>query len=222
MNDAEFSGYLSLIASEINSAYGERRLVIGWRFLESMGLAEFSGCDIDLVPILDQIPADSDLIDVRSYLQHTLVESLYGQISSGGTSIFLDIEKMRDTPAEVLVPLIEKQRKEEIRYANVRLLGREFIQCDVYMNETRSLFLPDCVKYVDLENIWMTALGFRVLSDLGFGLYTDSQGLKQVQKVLRKAGMIDKVSYSQNPSQPLDSRMSPAMRLIISKQICDS
>ncbi|MFW9919702.1 MAG: hypothetical protein ACFFED_08895 [Candidatus Thorarchaeota archaeon] len=219
MNDAEFCGYLSSVADEIKSATGERRLTIGWQFLEKMGLDEFSGCDIDLVPILEQIPPGSDFVDVQSYLQHTLVESLFSNISSGGTSILLDTEKMRNTPAEVLIPLIERQRRDELRRARFRLNGRELVQCDVYMNELRSLFVPDCENYVNLEDIWMTAMGFRVLSDLGFGLFTNDRGLKQVRKLLGIAGLGQKeLLYNQLPS---DSKMSPAMKSIINKQICD-
>jgi len=219
MNDAEFCGYLSSVADDIKAAVGERRLLLGWQFLETMGLAEFSGCDIDLSPILDQIPTGSDFVDVQSYLQHTLVETLYSNISTGGTSILLDTDKMKGTPAEVLIPLIEQHRRAEFKKANVRLLGRELVQCDIYMNESKSLFVPDCENYVDLENIWMTALGFQILSDLGIGLQTDYRGLKQIQKLLRRNGWMDLQSVSGSLNHSMGSSMSSAMKSIINRQI---
>ncbi len=196
--------------------------MIGWRFLEEMDLAEFSGCDLDLVPILDQIPPGSDFIDVRSYLQHTLVENLYNHISAGGSSILLDTSKMKGTTAEVLLPLIEAQRTVELRRAQVRLLGRELVQYDVYMNESKSLFIPDCVNFVDLENLWMTAIGFQILSDLGFGLYTDGRGLKQVQKLIGKVSWSDQRLSFDASHISIDTKMSPAMKSIICRQIHNS
>ncbi len=217
LNDAEFRSYLARVVDEIKSAEGEGRLQAGWHFLEGMGLEEFVGCDIDISPILDQIPSGSDFVDVQCYLQHTLVEVLLDNLQSGGTSILLDINRMKDSPASVLVPLIERQRKEELGHTQLYIVGREMIQYDVYMKEAARTLITQKRNPVLLENLWLTSVGYQVLSDLGMGLCTDMRGLMQIQKLLRKSGIDVHVMVESDPTASPPAKMSGSLRQLVLK-----
>lgn len=199
----------------MKSAEGEGRLQAGWHFLEAMGLEEFVGCDIDITPILNQIPSGSDFVDVQCYLQHTLVEALLDNLQSGGTSILLDINRMKDSPASVLVPLIERQRKEELGHTQLYIVGREMIQYDVYMEESARTLVARKRNPVLLENLWLTSVGYQVLSDLGMGICTDMRGLRQIRKLLRKSGIDIPVMVEPDPTANPPVKMSSSLRELI-------
>jgi hypothetical protein len=215
LNYAEFGNYLERVAREIRSVRGEGRLEAGWRFLEAMGLEEFVGCDLDICDILDHIPSGSDFVDVQCYLQHTLVEALLDNLQSGGTSILLDIDRMKNSPASVLVPLIERQRKEELSRTQLYVVGREMIQCDIYMREATRTVVTRKRNPVLLENLWLTSVGYQILTDLGMGLCTNMKGLKQIRRVLKKAGIDVSVKVDSDPIANPAAKMSSSLRELI-------
>lgn len=219
LNDAEFCRYLASVIDEIKTAKGEGRLQAGWRFLKAMGLEEFVGCDVDIGTMLDQVPSGSDFVDVQSYLQHTLVEALYENLQSGGTSILLDTERMRNSPASVLIPLIERQRREELDHIQLCVVGRELIQYDVYMNEATRTFASRTRNPVVLENLWLTAMGHQILSDLGMGLCTDMKGLNQIRKLLRKNGIDVSVRIASDPTTSPLPKMSSSLRDLVLRSL---
>ncbi|MDF1541056.1 MAG: hypothetical protein P1Q69_19320, partial [Candidatus Thorarchaeota archaeon] len=102
-------------------------MVAQWNFLSNIGLDEFYGCDINIVPLIEQIPPQSDVVDIRTFLQHRLVEILLEKIESKESTILLDTKKMKDTPAEVLIPLIDELRKKEIANTTLHLEGKEYL-----------------------------------------------------------------------------------------------
>ena len=69
-------------------------LKIGWDFLETMGVEELYGCDLDISPILERIPPGSDFVDVQTFLQHAVVETLLEKLDEGCTTILLNIDKV--------------------------------------------------------------------------------------------------------------------------------
>jgi hypothetical protein len=222
LNDAEFGNYLERITREIKSADGEGRLESGWRFLEAMGLEEFVGCDLDICDILDHIPSGSDFVDVQCYLQHTLVEALLDNLQSGGTSILLDIHRMKSSPASVLIPLIERQRKEKLSRTQLYVVGREMIQCDVFMKEATRTVITRKRNPVFLENLWLTSAGYQILTDLGMGLCTNMKGLKQIQRLLKKAGIDIAVRVDSDPITNPAAKMSSSLRDLILRRTRDS
>lgn len=206
-----------VIAREIrNKVSDDVWLEVGWDILEGIGLEEMYGCDYDILQDLEHIPPESDLVDIQSFLRHTLVETLLEQFESRGTTILLDIEKMLDTPAAVLIPRIVELRKNEIENIVVPIIGKKLAIFDVFMNEIG--MTTDPMNAVHLEDLWMTSYGFQVLLLLGLELRTDLDGLRKIEVVMERIGMKLTTKYVIEPIVNPKSLMSDAMHSLLMKR----
>ena len=208
-----FTEFLAFAKEVRNSVSDEVWLEVGWDILEGMGLEELYGCDYDILTALENIPEGSDLIDIQSFLRHTLVETLLEQFDSGGTTVLLDIGKMLETPAAVLIPRIVDLRKKEIENLTVSVVGKKLAVFDVYMNEVGITTEPK--NAVRLDDLWKTAYGFQILLSLGFGLRTDVDGLRKIEIVMDRLGLNLKTKYVPEPIVNPKPEMSYAMDTIL-------
>ncbi len=188
-------------------------------FLESLGLGEFSGCDLDILPIIEQIPLEAEDVDVQSFLQHTLVERLLQQLEDGGNSILLDTSKMEETPAAILVPRINELRKKELEETAIQIVGSELIIYDVFMREVDRVVVPDRGDTVLLDDLWLTAHGYRILSKLGYGRRTDIHGLRKIQHALQKLDTNTTIKRVARPEKLKTSKISNGMQSLILKKV---
>ena len=208
-----FNEFLAFAKEVRNKVSDDVWLEVGWDILEGMGLDELNGCDYDILEALENIPPESDLVDIQSFLRHTLVETLLEQFESGGTTVFLDIGKMLETPSAVLIPRIVELRKKEIENTVIPIIGKKLAIYDVFMNEMG--MITDPKNSVHLDDLWMTANGFQVLILLGFGLRTDLDGLRKIEVVMERIGMN---LTTENVTEPIvnpKSQMSDAMHSLL-------
>ena len=208
-----FTEFLAFTKEVRNSVSDEVWLEVGWDILEGMGLEELYGCDYDILTALENIPEESDLIDIQSFLRHTLVETLLEQFDSGGTTVLLDIGKMLETPAAVLIPRIVELRKKEIENMVVPIVGKKLAVFDVYMNEVG--ITTDPKNSVHLDDLWKSAYGVQVLTALDFGLRTDLDGLRKIEVVMNRIGMSLKTEIVTKPTVNPTPKMSDAMNSIL-------
>jgi hypothetical protein len=193
-------------------------LKIGWDFLETMGVGELFGCDLDIFPILERIPPGSDFVDVQTFLQHAVVETLLEQLDEGSTTILLDIDKMNGTPAAVLIPRIHELRAKEMHNISIPVLGKELIIYDLFMNEIGIEIIPERGDSVLLRDLWLTAVGYEILSKFGFGLHTTMKGLERIQSEFKKTSIRYQLRRVKDESVAAPSNASDAMvSLILSK-----
>ncbi|TFH05957.1 MAG: hypothetical protein E4H14_11715 [Candidatus Thorarchaeota archaeon] len=208
-----FTEFLAFAKEVRNSVSDEIWLEVGWDILEGMGLEELYGCDYDILTDLENIPEESDLVDIQSFLRHTLVETLLEQFDSGGTTVLLDIGKMLETPASVLIPRIVELRKIEIENLVVPIIGKKLAVFDVYMNEVG--ITTDPKDAVHLDDLWKTAYGFQILRSLDFGLRTDLDGLRKIEIVMDRIGLTLRTKFVTEPIVNPKSKMTDAMNSIL-------
>lgn len=190
-------------------------LKIGWDFLETMGVGELYGCDLDIFPILDRIPPGSDFVDVQTFLQHAVVETLLEKLDEGCTTILLDIDKMDGTPAAVLIPRIHESRAKEMHNISIPVLGTELVIYDVEMNEIGSEIIPETGESVLLQELWLTALGYEILSKFDYGLRTTMKGFETVQSEFKKSSIRYHLRRVKEESNSIPPNVSEAMASMI-------
>lgn len=212
-----FPEFLAFAKEVRNKVSDDVWLEVGWDILGGMGLEEFYGCDYDILEALENIPPESDLIDIQSFLRHTLVETLLEQFEVGGTTVLLDIEKMLNTPAAALIPKIIELRKKEIETTVVPLVGKKLTIYDIFMNEIG--VTTDPKDAVHLEDLYMTAYGFQVLCLLNMGRRTDLDGLRKIEMILNQLGMKLTVKNVIRPINNPKSVMSDAMYSLLMKHV---
>jgi len=208
-----FTEFLVFAREVRNSVSDDVWLEVGWDILEGMGLEELYGCDYDILIALENIPEGSDLVDIQSFLRHTLVEILLEQLDSGGTTVLLDIGKMVETPAAVLIPRIIELRKKEIDNLVVPIVGKKLTIFDVYMNEVG--VTTDPKNSVHLDDLWKTAYGFQILLSLNFRQRTDLDGLRKIEIIMERIGLNLKTKVTNEPIFNQISKMSNAMHSIL-------
>ena len=194
-------------------------LKIGWDFLETMGVGELFGCDLDIFPILERIPPDSDFVDVQNFLQHAVVETLLEKLDEGWTTILLDVDKMDGTPAAVLVPNIHELRAKEMHNISIPVLGTELIVYDIHMNEKGAEIIPGHGESVLLRELWLTALGHDILSKFNFGLRTTLKGFGRIQSEFNKSSIKYQLKRVKEEFGLIQSNVSEAMVSLILSQI---
>jgi len=194
-------------------------LKIGWDFLETMGVGELYGCDLDILPILERIPQGSDFVDVQTFLQHAVVETLLEKLNEGCTTLLLDIDRMDGTPAAVLIPRIHELRAKEMHDISIPVLGTELVIYDIHMNEIGTEIIPDHGESVLLRDLWFTALGYEILSKFDLGLRTTMKNLVRIQSEFKRAGIKYQLRKVQNQVCLTQSKMSEAMKSLILSQI---
>ena len=194
-------------------------LKIGWDFLETMGVGELYGCDLDISSILERIPPGSDFVDVQTFLQHAVVETLLEKIEDGSSTIKLDIDKMDGTPAAVLIPKILDLRKKEMEKISIPVLGTELIIYDVEMREIGTEIIPAPGKSVLLRELWLTAIGHEILSKYGFGLRTSTQAFSQIQMEFKNAGIKYQLRRVRDETSLNPPKVSEAMTTLILSRV---
>jgi len=210
--------HLSSLRELHESNKGWEFLVAQWNFLCCIGLDEFYGCDINILPLIGQIPPHSEIIDIRTFLQHRLVEILLEKIESDESTILLDTKRMKNTPAEVLIPLIEELRRKEITNTSLRVEGREYLYYDVFMQEIDRKLIPNEGQRVDLEDLWLTAYGYQILTRSKIGLETDLVGLRKIERALNKRQIPLNLEGSQKDRVQNLTRISQTMKEFILSQ----
>lgn len=128
--------------------------------LQGLNISEIAGFDDDPRLLLDNAVMKMSYEDARQAIFDTAVKLLEEQIRSGGPTLFLDIEGLRNTSASKLIPLIVETRKHEVENTTVLIKGSK----------------------VFLRPLWMTHYGFNILSASGMGLTTDLDGLESLRK----------------------------------------
>jgi hypothetical protein len=191
-------------------------LEVGWEILDGMGLEEFYGSDYDIMMALENIPPEAVLIDIQTFLRHSLVETLLEQFESNRTTVLLDIAKMVGTPAAALIPKIIELRRKEIEETIVPINGKELVVYDVYMKEIGRTTIPE--ESVYLEPLWFTAYGFQTLTALGLGLRTTLDGLEMIKRTMSKLGVNFTVGKDAQSPSSSNNRMSDAMRAVLLKR----
>jgi len=194
-------------------------LRIGWDFLETMGAGELSGCDLDILPILERIPPGSDFIDVQTFLQHAVVEKLLETLDEGCTTVLLDIDRMVGTPAAVLIPRIHELRAKEMQDISIPVEGTELVIYDIHMNEIGTEIIPDQGDSVLLRNLWFTAFGHEMLTKFNFGLRTTMKNLVRIQSEFKKTGIKLQLTLVNDQSCSTQTNVSNAMTSLILSQI---
>jgi hypothetical protein len=128
----------------------------------------------------------------------------------------LDIGKMVNTPAAVLIPRIVELRKRELEQTIVPIIGKKLAIHDVYMNEIG--MTTDPKDSVQLDELWLTAYGFQVLLSLQLGLTTDLEGLHRIKVVMQRLGLNLRTEFIKNPMVSQRAKMSDAMYSLLMKR----
>ncbi|MFX1603870.1 MAG: leucine-rich repeat domain-containing protein, partial [Promethearchaeota archaeon] len=177
---------------------GYRRFAAKRGFLQGLGMPEISGVDKDITPVMESIEDDLSFTKVKNRLYYGIVELLREQLIEGGSSFFLDIEKLKKTRGKTLTARIRRGRKKELE-------------------ET---IVPEKNGVVHLEPLWLTVHGFEVLKNLKMPVKkTTVERFEPVREMLKEKGLDLKMKHfkSKRLSKQYSVTMSSELRQYILK-----
>ncbi len=135
--------------------------------LEGFGVSELAGVDCDPRQILEPVDVTLDYDTAKNEIYDHCVDLLEVQISSGGPTAFLSVERMKDGRASKLIPGLLEQRQKEIEETVIPIYGRKAF----------------------LYPLWMTAYGLELLPAMRMSMDTTLQGLSEIIDSLDRIGL---------------------------------
>ncbi|MFW9943614.1 MAG: leucine-rich repeat domain-containing protein, partial [Candidatus Sifarchaeia archaeon] len=151
---------------------GYRRFAAKRGFLQELGMPEISGVDKDITPVMESIEDDLSFAKVKNRLYYGIVQLLREQLIEGGSSFFLDIDRLKETRGKTLTARIRQGRKKELE----------------------STIVPEKNGFVHLEPLWLTVHGFEVLKNLRMPVKkTTVEKFQPVKEMLREKGLTVKI-----------------------------
>ncbi len=157
--------------------------------LTGLGMAELAGFDGNPKKILESTDKIESFKEAGHIIFDNAVRLLEEQLDNDGPSLFLDIEKMRDTRASKLIPKIVESRKNEVENTIISTMGSK----------------------VFLESLWMTHYGYQILEAANTGLVTNLEIFNSIKDSFGKLGMTIKIQEILKPHPILSLKISEGM-----------
>jgi hypothetical protein len=174
----------------------------GWKFLEVLGMADLIGYDRTIDALLTYL-LDLDFKSGCEYIYDAMLTRLGEQLERGGTTIFMDVEKMSTTKAAGLISRILELRESEMQ--GLQMSKREEV-VDVEREE-----------FVDLTSLALTAYGFKILYPLETHYLVPIEDLESINKWLQEANLPPVELIDEEVTR--QSHISDAMFEIVSNRL---
>lgn len=158
------------------------------RFLEELGLEHYSAIEFDLLKMLRKLPPDAHEDAMTEVVRNELNLARREHLDAGYSSMFMDVEELRNLDTLSLLPQVLELRETEMRNAQVI--------------ETENVF--------DLRYLWLTVYGFQTLRALGMKLVTDKEGLSEIRWTLQNLGYETRITTADE--QMGSTKMSVGLR----------
>ncbi len=171
----------------------EKRYWYQRAILEELELYYLTGFDGNLLDYFCSVPTSGSFDTLKQYIRDRIFIDLEEQIKNSGPTIFLQLDKMKETDFSVLIPSILDRKRMEI--------------------ESTVLFLQDdgCV---DLQPLWITSYGYKILQANHCRLIPTAEQFEVISDSIKELGL--HLTVTQNKSRvQLGVNMSKSMKEFI-------
>ena len=163
----EWSGIKRRIDSLLGLVTEDHWFGVQRGLLSGFGMEELAGFDGNPMQLLKDTRGNMSFKDARRTVFDNVIGLLQEQLDHGGSTLFLDTDRMRKTRASKLIPGIVERRKMEVE----------------------KVVLPIKGSNVLLEPLWLTHYGYQILRALRLGLTTNLEGLHIIRTSFDELGM---------------------------------
>jgi hypothetical protein len=160
------SHFAAIFSKTWDSLPVNKRIAYQSQFLSGLGVGVLGGFEYNLPEILSSIPAGLTSDDFVKCLWEKLVTEIDSKLHVNASTVFLDVDRISKSPAASLVPKILENRKKELNTITLRI----------------------CNDIVHLDNLWLTAYGFQVLSTSEFGLQCKYSDFLEIKSSIESIG----------------------------------
>ena len=166
IKDNEWKDIVTLLKTVTSSLYRKHLLKTHQMVLAIFNLTELVGVDCNIFDEMNSIPKPENIEHASDLLFDNLIQVARTQFSSGGSTLFFDVEKLSKTRSVIIIPeLIEARYRETI-----------FI-----ISEYDEL-LPTLIKdWIEASRLWRCGYGLRLLKARNHGLMIHVKDYKEIR-----------------------------------------
>ena len=166
--------------------------------LAALGLKEYGFIDKNMQSIFTSIPPQTPTLEVREQLRPILKDAILYSLDRGRTTTGLRVEYVARYHPEIAIRMhdIIRLRAAEIEQVSITTSG----------------------DMVDLQNLWVTAYGFEILSALKMQLTTDKEGFDQIKVALDETGLKLRTGKASVSGVQMSNELKEAIWWIVNKR----
>jgi len=163
--------------------------------LSALGLENYGFIDHDLRKLLRSLRPDTPIAEACELVKQGLVKKIVAAADKGGITTGLKLEELLTQQSEIA------KRAQSI----IELRDAEIQQIRVGVRNDE----------VDLQELWLTAYGYEILSALDMRLTTDLEGLEQIKSAYAKLGFELKTGETSIPGVKMSKPLKRAIWWIV-------
>ncbi|TFH01047.1 MAG: hypothetical protein E4H14_19015 [Candidatus Thorarchaeota archaeon] len=132
-------------------------------------LSELLGVDCDIFAEMSSIPEPNSIDHASDILFDNLIQVTRAQFSSGGSTLFFNIDKLSKTRSVIIIPDLIEARYREI----------------IFILSEYDALLPTLEKeWIDASRLWRSGYGLRLLKARNQGLMIHVKDYKEIRNRL--------------------------------------
>ena len=171
MKNHEWKEIVALLKTVTTALYKKHLLKTHKMVLTIFNLSELLGIDCDIFAEMNSIPVPENIEQASDLLFDNFIQVARSQFSSGGSTLFFDVDKLSTTRSVIIIPdLIEARYRETI-----------FV-----LSEYDEL-LPTLTKdWIEVARLWRSGYGLRLLKARNYGLMIHVKDYKEIRELLAR------------------------------------
>jgi hypothetical protein len=171
IKDNDWKEIVALLKTVTNSLYKKHLLKTHQMTLAIFNLSELAGVDCNIFDEMNSIPNPESIDHASDLLFDNLIQVARAQFSSGGSTLFFDVDKLSKTRSVIIIPdLIEA------RYRETVFILAEYDE-----------MLPTLTKdWIEASRLWRSGYGLRLLKARNQGLMIHVKDYKEIRDSLAK------------------------------------
>ncbi len=169
IKDNDWKEIVSLLKTVTNSLYKKHLLKTHQMILTIFNLSELLGIDCDIFEEMNSIPRPDNIEQASDLLFDNFVQIARSQFSSGGSTLFFNVEKLSTTRSVIIIPELI-----EARYRETIFILAEYDE-----------MLPTLTKdWIEASRLWRCGYGLRLLKARNQGLMIHVKDYKEIRNRL--------------------------------------
>jgi len=198
IKDNEWKEIVDLLKTVTRSLYKKHLLKTHQMVLTIFKLVELLGVDCDVFSELSSIPEPDSIDNASNLLFDNLIQVAKTQFSSGGSTLFFNVDNLSKTRSIIIIPdLIEARYRETI-----------FI-----LSEYNELLPTLRKEWVDASRLWRTGYGLRLLRARNHRLLIHVKDYKVIRNLLAKELGIDLKNIAEEKDRLIRENNSDYLQL---------
>jgi len=198
IKDNDWKEIVALLKTVTSSLYKKHLLKTHHMILAIFNLSELTGVDCNIFDEMNSIPKPDSIAHASDLLFDNLIQIARTQLSSGGSTLFFDVDKLSKTRSVIIIPdLIEARYRETI-----------FI-----LSEYDEMLPTLTTDWIEVSRLWRCGYGLRLLKARNQGLMIHVMDYKEIRDRLAQELGVDLAKIKEEKNRFISEGKSEYLQL---------